>query len=77
MNYFSQELGRLIANPYNITKIVGTFNMESCAPRDVPADPNERLIKPTNCQSLLSEVPYREAVGSLLYLAIMTTSPLR
>jgi hypothetical protein len=55
-----------------ITKIIGTFNMESCAPKDVPADPNVRLIKPTNCQSLLTEVPYREAVGSLLYLALMT-----
>jgi hypothetical protein len=46
--------------------------MESCAPIDVPADPNVRLIKPTNCQSLLTEVPYREAVDSLLYLAVMT-----
>jgi hypothetical protein len=55
-----------------ITKIIGTFNMESCAPKDFPADPNVRLIKPTNCQSLLTEVPYREAVGSLLYLALTT-----
>ena len=55
-----------------ITKIVGAFNMESCAPNDVPADPNVRLIKPVDDQGLLINVNYREAVGSLLYLTLMT-----
>jgi hypothetical protein len=48
--------------------------MEECQPKSLPADPNSRLV--TNKKPLLEEnaekesFPYREAVGSLIYLAV-------
>ena len=49
--YFSQE--------YYTNNIGGVFKIMYmlCAPKNVPVDPNVRLIKPVNDQSLFTNVP--------------------
>lgn len=63
-----------LCQPRYIDKIVHTFGMASCNPRTVPADPHSRLCKqmaPSDNaeKDAMSLVPYREAVGSLMYAA--------
>ena len=60
-----------LSQPDYIKKIVRTFRMESCAPKATPADSNTHLMEPTKNDSN-EKVPYREAIGSLLFLSIVT-----
>lgn len=46
--------------------------MGSCNPVIVPADPNTHLVKPVQGSQLDETFTYRQAVGSLLYLAVVT-----
>ena len=49
--------------------------MESCHPRSTPADPSVHLVKPPAQGGQVTATktfPYREAIGSLLYLALVT-----
>ena len=47
--------------------------MENCKPKGVPADPNARLVRKQLDNTTDPElIPYREAVGSLLYLTTTT-----
>lgn len=60
-----------------ITRMLNKFKMESCHPRDIPADPSARLtpsMSPANkSEELLMETtPYQEAVACLIYF--MSTS---
>jgi hypothetical protein len=63
-----------LLQPEYINKIIHKFHMEECQPKRLPADPNSRLV--TNKKPSLEEnaekesFPYREAVGSLIYLAV-------
>lgn len=52
-----------------INSLLDKFRMNLCKPSSVPADPNVKL---DNCEGSadMSDVPYREAVGSLMYAAI-------
>lgn len=60
-----------------ITRLMEKFNMQDCKPSAIPADPNTEL---TNDQSPKSEiemeymrkVPFREAIGSLMFAAIVS-----
>jgi hypothetical protein len=47
------------------------FNMTNCNPTSTPADPSVKLVKPSDINSSL-DVPYRQAVGSLMYLMLAT-----
>lgn len=51
-------------------KVLKRFNMEDCNSVAIPADPNLVLheVKPEK----VCDFPYREAIGSLMYLAIAT-----
>lgn len=65
------------AQPDFIQAILRKFNMEGCKPKSTPADPHTQLSKemsPTTDEEAeeMKKVPYREAVGSLLYLATTT-----
>ena len=65
------------AQPHYITFILEKFNMAGCNIKAVPADPNARLssiMSPTDEEEMaeMRLVPYREAIGSLIYLAVMT-----
>lgn len=53
-----------------IDKILKKFKMDDANAVKIPADPHVRLTKPSDQPSL--EVPYREAVGSLLFLAMIS-----
>lgn len=58
----------------HIEDLLRKFNMTECKPVLLPADPNQRLSKamsPTTSaeKELMSQVPYQEAVGGLLYIA--------
>ena len=71
-----KEDGRLVVNqPEFIKKILIKFYMESCNATSIPMDPGIRLtteMSPTSEEEKndMANVPYREAVGCLLYLSI-------
>jgi len=52
--------------------IIRKFNMSDAKAVSVPADPNT-IFKPVESDSeCVNDIPYREAVGSLTFLAIVT-----
>lgn len=51
-----------------IEKILKRFNMQDCKPVSTPMDVNIKLTKPTNKFKNEEKYPYKEAVGSLIYL---------
>lgn len=51
-------------------KIIEKFRMNECHPVSVPSDPDQVLCKFD--ESNASDYPYRQLVGSLLYLAVAT-----
>lgn len=51
-------------------KVIRKFNMENCNPVGVPSDTNQRLSQ--NDDSEQSNFPYRQLVGSIMYLAMGT-----
>jgi hypothetical protein len=51
-----------------IDKILQKFNMSEANPVNIPADPHVRLESPTSHEEC--NVPYCEAIGSLLFLSI-------
>lgn len=57
-----------------IKKILRQFNLDSCNPVNVPADPNVILSSELDTTFEGTSVPYREAVGSLMFLS-STTRP--
>ena len=61
-----------ISKPEYISQIVKKFHMASCSPKSIPADPNAHLVKPTEEKEEENAFPYREAVGALLYLALVS-----
>ena len=60
-----------------ILRIMVKFNMTECNPKAVPSDPHTRLTKlmaPKDQMEAaeMAAIPYREAVGSLMYVMVMT-----
>jgi len=53
-----------------IVKILRKFNMSEANPVNIPADPHACLESPTSYKEY--NVPYREAVGSLLFLSMVS-----
>lgn len=52
-------------------RILKRFNMEDCNPVTTPGDPNQRMTKGDEAASD-EAFPYRQLIGSLMYLAIAT-----
>lgn len=55
-----------------IDHVVRNFYMELYNPVTVPADPNVHLVKPVQGGQLDETFSYRQTVGALLYLAVIT-----
>lgn len=53
-------------------KIIEKFRMANAKPLCMPADPNVRLSPCTAEDERATSVPYREAIGSLVFLASIT-----
>lgn len=67
--------GSIIAHQTLYTqKIITRFKMESAHPVTVPADSNQSLstLQVNKGEDPLPNIPYREAVGSLLFLSMIT-----
>jgi hypothetical protein len=60
-----------LSQPDYIRKILKKFHMTDCHPKDLPASPGCGLVQNDGEESL-EDVPYREAIGSLLYLTIVS-----
>ena len=60
-----------LSQPDYIKKILKKFHMTDCHPKDLPASPGCRLVLNVGEDSL-EDVPYREAIDSLLYLTIVS-----
>lgn len=61
-----------LAQPDYIDHVMNKLKMASCFRKSVPADPDVHLIKPTEGSPTDMTFPYREAVGCLLYLALIS-----
>lgn len=55
-----------------IQRILERFRMSDAKALSVPADPNVKLKSIKSSEESLFNVPYREAVGSLMFLAIVS-----
>ena len=59
-----------------IRKMLIRYGMENCKPVSTPAEAKIKLQKPTGSASgsndAMKDIPYREAVGSLLYAAVVS-----
>lgn len=53
-----------------LEKLLKRFNLEDCKERATPIDVDTKLIKSTNKMTDSDNYPYKEAVGSLIYLMI-------
>lgn len=66
-----------LSQTHMIIKLCQRFGMSSLLPRSIPADPSTHLVtskrpKSEGEMTTASPYPYREAVGALLYVALMT-----
>lgn len=69
MEIEQQQDGSLFVSQRNYAvKVLQRFNMEDCNPISTPADPGQFSDE----KSEMVEFPYRQAVGSLMYLAVAT-----
>ncbi|KAG5888931.1 hypothetical protein JTB14_006299 [Gonioctena quinquepunctata] len=55
-----------------VKKILKKFNMSDCSPSNIPFQPGLQLQNDSNVNEEPPNIPYREAVGSLLYLAMIS-----
>jgi hypothetical protein len=61
-----------LSQPIYIKKILQRFNMANCRPRNLPAEPGHHLHRSAEKGRQEETMPYREAVGSLMYLMVAT-----
>lgn len=59
-----------LSQPDYTAEVVEKYRMTNCFPKKIPADPGTRLETKEPAEAVL--FPYREAVGSLLFLALVT-----
>lgn len=70
---FNQDNNRVTMNQRGyIIDLLNRFNMTDAKMVSTPTDVNKRLVKETEQHELEEDVPYRELVGSLTYLALAT-----
>jgi hypothetical protein len=77
INRDRQKKELTVTQPQFISALLKKLRMESCNPKLIPADPHTQLsanMSPKTEKEIddMKKVPYRKAVGSLLYLATTT-----
>ncbi|CAH1109761.1 unnamed protein product [Psylliodes chrysocephalus] len=73
LNIVRNKDGSIFIHQSNyIRKIIKRFNLETANPVAIPADPNANLTICDDDSFPLEEVPYREAVGSLMFTAVVS-----
>ena len=66
-----QERTLYVSQPDYIKRTLLRFQMGNCNPKGLPADPGCRLEKSQDSvESCPEKMPYREAIGSLMYLML-------
>lgn len=54
-------------------KILNKFNHDNCTSLSIPADPGIKFLKADeNNNNVLRDIPYRGAIGSLMFLMVLT-----
>jgi hypothetical protein len=61
-----------VSQPEYTQKILRRFHMDHCHPKSLPADPGQRLCKNQDNSTENVRVPFKEAIGSLMYLMLST-----
>lgn len=65
-----------LSQAHYIQQVLLKFNMQDCHPKKIPMDPNSCLtsaeFQDPKKKNEMKMVPYREAVGSLMYIMVMT-----
>lgn len=61
-----------LSQPTYIKKILQRFSMVNCRPRNLPAETGHHLHRSADKKKQEEAMPYREAVGSLMYLMVAT-----
>ena len=71
---FTMKEGKIrIAQKQYTEEVLSRFGMENSKPVSTPLDPGTKLVKPDSClREELEEYPFRELIGSLMYLAVGT-----
>jgi hypothetical protein len=59
-----------VSQPEYTTKILRRFHMDHWHPKSLPADPGLRLSKNQDNSTEIIRVPFKEAIGSLMYLML-------
>lgn len=69
----NRELGilKMFQSAY-ARKILCRFRHDQCAPLSVPADPSVKFLKNDANDNVECNFPYREAIGSLMFLMVAT-----
>lgn len=55
-----------------LKKVLERFGMSDCKPMSTPCSPHDKLQKPESNDEIVRDVPYREIVGSLMFLMVCT-----
>jgi hypothetical protein len=55
-----------------IDRVAKRFAIEECKPTYLPADVNSKLVKSMDQDNKATKMPYRELVGSLMYIMVCT-----
>ena len=67
-----EENGRIFIHLRNyIEKLIRKFNLEDAVPVSIPADPHV-VLKKCEEEDFIENIPYREDVGSMMFLTIVS-----
>jgi hypothetical protein len=70
-----------VSQKHFIEEVLERFGMQDCKPIGTPIDPKTRLLKLSDdefkqCEGEMEGVPYKQAVGSLMYIMVGTRADL-
>lgn len=66
-----QKTLKIFQSAYAV-KILSRFNFENCMSLSIPADAGVKFLKTDESVRVERKFPYREAIGSLMFLILST-----